>query len=206
MSFSISNLSFSYYQSVQSTASLNGASSIAGENVFALEDYIQTPTSANSADKATLSPGAQLLKNLKDLQTGSPTKFREILTQITTQLNDAAQLQAGNPNASSFLNSLTSQFQQVLETGSLSPLQSGVLGSTAHHGHHHHTHSASTYNTNGQTQASSSTSTDPSKDPLMALFNTIQTEVSKALDEVQKSNPPTSTSSATTQPTVSVTA
>lgn len=127
-------------------------------------------------DSAKISGPGQLLSQLQQLQSQDPTKFTQVVSDIATQLQNAAQ-QATGPQ-SDFLSNLANRFQTTANTGDLSALQ------PHHHGHHH---AHATYNQQGQIVAppgagapaasnASSTGTD-----LGQLFAKIAKEVSQAV-------------------------
>ena len=118
------------------------------------------------------------------MQTQNPAQFQQVVTQIASQLQTAAQ-QAGSDQTpqGQFLSALAQKFQNVANGGSLSQLQP----SQSHHHHHHKGQQA--YAQNGQnadqglsglTQQSSSSSSSSSPN-LQQLFATISNEVSQAL-------------------------
>lgn len=80
---------------------------------------------------ASLSPFAQVLSQLQQLQQTDPTKLKSVLGSIATELDAAAQ-QAG-PNGGQGLSDLANRFQQAAQTGDVSGLQPH----RHHHGHHH---------------------------------------------------------------------
>ena len=55
-----------------------------------------------SHSTASISPLAQLLDNLQQLQTQNPAQFQQVVTQIASQLQSAASSKAQRPPASSF--------------------------------------------------------------------------------------------------------
>jgi hypothetical protein len=86
---------------------------------------------------ATVSPLAQLLGSLQQLQQTNPGQLKTVLTDIAGKLQAAAQQDGGRDGQ--FLNDLAGRFQQAAQTGDLSSIQP-----RHHHGHHHH-HGATGY-------------------------------------------------------------
>jgi hypothetical protein len=138
---------------------------------------------------ASISGPGQLYSELQQLQAQNPTEFKQVVSQIASQLEAAAQ-QQGSSNAGSFLSDLASKFTSVANGGDLSQLQ------PHQHGHHGH----QTYDSNGQasgTQSSSSSS-------IQQLLQTIISEVTQALNGQSSGQTASSTSgSSSTQPSSS---
>jgi hypothetical protein len=125
---------------------------------------------------ATISGPGQLLSNLQQLQAQNPTNFQQVVSQIASQLQAAAQ-QAQGPQ-SDFLSNLAAKFQSVAGGGSLSQLQPQQ--------HPHPNHQAFSQGTPNQAQgvaglAQPSASQSSNSSTLQQLFTTISTEVSQAL-------------------------
>lgn len=104
-----------------------------------------TISMAATPDQATVSPIAQLMKELRTLQQSNPVEFKQVLTDAATKLQAAAS-QTTDSSQAAFLNNLASKFQAAATSGNLSALtQNGASGSTASgssqyaaHGHRHH--------------------------------------------------------------------
>jgi hypothetical protein len=80
---------------------------------------------------ASLSPLAQVLGQLQQLQLTNPGELKTVLTDIADKLQAAAQQEGGSQGQ--VLNDLASKFQQAAQTGDLSQIRPHH-----HHGHHHH--------------------------------------------------------------------
>jgi hypothetical protein len=155
---SINNLS-SYLQSELSSVlqpsnlPTNTTASIAGR------------TSASSVvpqtDNQQLSPFAQLMNELQQLQQSDPTKYAQVTGQIGANLQNAAKTaQAnGNSTAANQLNELSADFTSASQSGQLPNFQdlSQAAGSHHHGHHHHHSQAAST----DSTSSTDGTSGDP---------------------------------------------
>lgn len=158
---SISGLSSNYLQSLLSTALQNsGLTGTATKNTSS-----STSTSAvpSQTDSQQLSPFAQMMTELQQLQQSDPTKYKQVTAQIATNLQSAAQdasLQ-GNANAASQLNQLSTDFTSASTSGQLPNIQdlAQATGTQAsgHHHHGHHMHPAA-----ADSDGSSSTSSDTS--------------------------------------------
>ena len=119
---SISNLSSSYLQSLQSPGATGGAS---------------TPKTAKNhgggakADSAQLSTVAQVTSALQQIQQNDPAKYQQVTKQVATNLQNAAQSQ-GNSQAAGQLNQLASSFTEASNSGQLPNSQSLTKGLSDH--------------------------------------------------------------------------
>jgi hypothetical protein len=118
-------------------------------------------------DSASFSGIGQLLSALQQLQTQNPSQFTQVVSQISSQLQDAAQ-QQGQTSQGSALSNLATEFQSVASNGDLSQL----------HLHHHASNGGgSTYGSNGQPSGSGSSSYSD----LQQLFADLAGEVNSSL-------------------------
>ena len=131
----INTLSSNYLQSV-----LTNAVQSAGLNTNTIRNTSST-TGASSlalpADNQQLSPFAQIVSQLQQLQQSDPTKYQQVTQQIATNLQSAAQTaQAdGNTTAANQLNQLSTDFSNASTSGQLPNIQDLAQATT---GHHHH--------------------------------------------------------------------
>src|SRR5436305_14679560 len=88
-----------------------------------------TCDSDKDRDSSRISPMAQMLSKLQQLQAIDPTKFKQVLSDIAGKLQTLAQ-QQGQDAGGSWLNKLADRFQTAAQTGDPSSLQP--------HGHQHH--------------------------------------------------------------------
>lgn len=174
----LSNLSngYSYIQSLigsalgntnsaNSSTSTTGASSLSG-----------------TQDNNSLSPFAQMLSSLQQLQQSNPTEYQQVTQQIATNLQSAAQTAQsdGNTSAATQLNQLATDFTNASTSGQLPNVQDlaqAVGGGHHHGGHHHHFDASSSSNSNSSTSSSSSTSatgTSSSSQSINQLFSSLQ--------------------------------
>lgn len=154
---SINGLSSSYLQSilntsVQNTGVTSGTSSIT-----------QLP------DNGQLSPFAQMMSRLQQLQQTDPAKYQQVTQQIATNLQSAAQTaQAqGNTTAANRLNQLSTDFSNASQSGqmpSFRNLAQAIAGH--HHGHHHHHMQVASSDSDGDSTSSSSTSSSTTNSAL----------------------------------------
>lgn len=98
---------------------------------------------AMGAGSASISKPAELLSKLKQLEQTDPAKFKQVVTQLSSDLKTAAGKATGAQ--ADFLNKMADGFAQAATTGDLSamqPPQGGPPGGQAqgagHHHHHHH--------------------------------------------------------------------
>jgi len=114
-----------------------------------------SPVASNSTSVSTpqegepeLSPFAQILSQLQQLQQQNPTGYKQVTGQIATNLQSAAQSAStdGNATLASQLNQLSTDFTDASQTGQLPNIQdlAEAIGGTAHHRHGHHHRSSST--------------------------------------------------------------
>jgi len=109
-----------------------------------------TSSRVGSAD---VSQTAQLLSQLQQLQQSDPTKFKNVAQDIANQLGAAAQ-QVGGAQGQA-LSSLSTDFQQAAQTGSLPSVQA-----THPHHHAHHRAAGAYQQASGQTSQGASSGTD----------------------------------------------
>ena len=107
---SINNLSSSYLQSV-----LNNVLQSSGLTTNTTGNSVNSAAVSSVAlqsDNGQLSPFAQLMSTLQQLQQSDPTKYQQVTQQIATNLQSAAQTaQAdGNTTAANQLNQLATDF------------------------------------------------------------------------------------------------
>jgi hypothetical protein len=169
----IGSLSGNYLQLIFNTLQSAGVTSgVAGNN--------------STSDSSQLSPLAQLLNTLQQLQQSDPAKYRQVTQQIATNLQGAAQSSqsAGNTAAADQLNQLATDFSNASKTGQLPNIQdlAQAVGG-GHHHHHHHAASSSSASEDTSTSSSASSSNSAtgtqtgtqkgSPNPLAIILNTL---------------------------------
>ena len=174
----INTLSSNYLQSaltnaVQS-AGLNtnvttNSSSATGATSFALP-----------ADNQQLSPFAQIVSQLQQLQQSDPTKYQQVTQQIATNLQSAAQTaQAdGNTVAANQLNQLSTDFSNASTSGQLPNILDLAQATTGHHHHgggHHHAHAASSDPDSSSTDPTDPTTASSLSQTLSQILGNMQT-------------------------------
>ncbi len=168
MSLSINNLSNSYLQSI--TAALGGAGSASqtgnGLGVSAL--------ASSQADSSRLSPFAQLMATLQQLQLANPAQYQQLTGKIAANLQSAAKAaQAdGNTAAATQLNQLATGFASASTSGQMPGVQTLAQAFGGHH-HHHHFHVSSADSDTDSTSAQTSNTTQSGSDPASIIFNTL---------------------------------
>jgi hypothetical protein len=169
---SISNISNNYLQSIYNTALQNtGLTSNTMGNTTAASSTLFPP------DNGQLSPFAQMLNTLQQLQETNPTEYQEVTQQIATNLQSAAQTAttAGNTVAANQLNQLSSDFSSASKSGQLPnvvDLAQAVGGGL--HGHHHF-HVASSDNNSSSNDSSSNSNGSSANQTLGNFLSTLQT-------------------------------
>jgi hypothetical protein len=133
----------------------------------------------NSQDNNQLSPFAQLLSTLQQLQQSNPTEYKQVTGQIATNLQNAAKTATadGNTAAATELNQLATDFTAASQSGQLPNIQdlSQAVSGGHHHHHGHHAgaspmNSASSSSSSDSTAGTSSNSSSNSTTDLLAQF------------------------------------
>jgi hypothetical protein len=167
---SINTLSNSYLQSIlgsvlQGTGSAGNASSTSVSG-----------TSGQQSDSGQLSPFAQLMSTLQQLQQSNPTEYQQVTQQIATNLQSAAKTATadGNTSAATQLTQLATDFTTASQSGQLPNISdlAQALGGGHHHHHGHHASStdSSTDSSSSSSSSTSSASTSSSTSPLQQLL------------------------------------
>ena len=153
----INNLSTNYLQSVLATA-LQGT----GLSTSSYDSSVRS-IGQSQPDNSRLSPFAQVVSELQQLQQSDPTKYQQVTQQIATNLQNAAQTAQsnGHTNAENLLNQLATDFSNASQNGQLPNMQDLAKAMMFHH--HHHTHAGSNAESNSSTTASSSGASNPSQ-------------------------------------------
>ncbi len=133
-----SSLSSSYLQSMLNTVLQN--SGLAAKTTGSGRNGIGASTSASQTDNQQLSPFAQVITELQQLQQTDPTKYQQVTQQIATNLQSAAQTaQAdGNSTAANQLNQLATDFTNASKSGQLPNMQDLAQAIGGHHHRHSH--------------------------------------------------------------------
>jgi hypothetical protein len=161
------SLSSPLLQSVLSTAIKSIG--LIGGTTPASTSSISASSAAGQPDSSQLSPFAQLMNTLQQLQQSDPSKFAKVTQQIATNLQGAAQTATagGNTAAASQLNQLATDFSSASTSGQL-PNVADLAKAIG--GHHHHASTAS---------PAAASSNSPSQ-ALSALFSTLESSSSQS--------------------------
>jgi len=171
---SIASLSSTYLQSILGTV-------LQGAGLTGSTTNTQSSSPAGlPVDNSQLSPFAQMLTTLQQLQQTDPSKYQQVTQQIATNLQSAAQTaQAqGNTAAANQLNQLATDFTTASKTGQMPNIQdlaqaAGANGASGHHHHHHFHASSSDADSSSSSSTSNSTSTS-STNPLGQFLSALQ--------------------------------
>lgn len=176
---SLSNVTDPYLQSL-----ISNAASGATTNSNTID-----PSSLALPQESTpqLSPLAQVLSTLQQLQQSDPTEYQQVTAQIATNLQNAAQTATANGNSSqaSQLNQLASDFKSASQNNTLPNIQDLAQAAHGAHGHHHHHHVESSPSDSSGTAGNSTSngsSTDPSQFISAFLANATSPTASQSLD------------------------
>jgi hypothetical protein len=149
---SIANLSSNYLQSIfntalQQTGLMSSSTSTSGSSL------------ETQADNNQLSPLAQVLSTLQQLQESNPTQYQQVTQQIATNLQNAAQTATsdGNTTAAAQLNQLATDFSNASQSGQLPNIQDLAQAIGGGHQHHHGSHQLSSSDSSDSSSSSSST-------------------------------------------------
>ena len=147
---SISSVSSSYLQQILNSVQNSGMTA----------QTSGTQEIGTQSDNGKLSPFAQLMSTLQQLQQSDPAQYKAVTSQIATNLTNAAQTAKadGNTTAATQLTQLASDFSDASKSGNL-PNISDVAKAMGGHGHHHMHHVAAS-----SSDSSSGSSTDSNTD------------------------------------------
>jgi hypothetical protein len=151
---------------------------------------VKASTLQTQPDNTQLSPFAQLMSTLQQMQQSNPTEYQQVTHQIATNLQSAAQTatQDGNTSAASQLNQLSTDFTNASTSGQLPNIQDlaqAVGGGGGHH-HHHHMPAASSDSDSSSTSSTSTASANAStssSNPLSSLLAAFQSNSGSQSDQ-----------------------
>ena len=124
----------------------------------------------NPQDSKQLSPFAQLLSTLQQLQQSNSIEYQQVTQQIATNLQSAAKTATadGNTAAAAQLNQLATDFTTASQSGQLPNVQD--LSQAVSGGHHHHGHHGGASSLDSASGSSSSTGSSSNSTDLIAQF------------------------------------
>ncbi len=136
-------------------------------------------TSSQQPDSTQLSPFAQLLSTLQQLQQSNPTEYQSVTQQVASNLQSAAKTATtdGNTSAASQLNQLATDFSNASQSGQLpniSDLAQAIGGGGHHHHHGHHAAASTDSSSSSSSSSSDSSSSTDSTSPLGQLLAAFQ--------------------------------
>jgi hypothetical protein len=181
----LTNLPSDYLQSLLNS-SLQNAGSTANNTI----DNLASTAAASGleqSDNGGLSPFAQLMSTLQQLEQSNPTEYAQVTQQIATDLTAAgktAQSQ-GNTAAANQLNQLATDFTNASTSGQLPNVQdlAQAVSGGGHHHHHHHGESSSSSSQSSTSASSTSaamTTTSNSISQLNQLLSAFQANGSQS--------------------------
>jgi len=117
---------------------------------------LSASSATGQSDNSQLSPFAQLMNTLQQLQQSNPAKFAQVTQQIATNLQSAAQTatSSGNTAAASQLNQLATDFSNASTNGQLPNVADLAKAMGGGHRHHHASSSSDSSSTAGSASAS----------------------------------------------------
>jgi hypothetical protein len=153
------NVASALSSALQTTGSAVNKSAVGNNSTGAL----------SGSDSSQLSPFAQLLSVLQQLQQSNPTQYQQVTKQIATNLQNAAQTATSNGNTAqaSQLTQLAKDFTNASTSGQLPNVQD-LAQTISGGGHHHHSHAQSSTDADG-----GSSSTSGTVNPMSIIMNTL---------------------------------
>ena len=112
------------------------------------------------------------MSTLQKLQQTDPTKYQQVMQQIATNLQTAAQTAtaSGNTTAAAQLTQLATDFTSASKSGQLPNVQDLAQAVGGHH-HHHHAHAAAAdADADASTNSTSTTATSSSTNQALSQF------------------------------------
>ncbi len=159
---SLSSLVSPYIESILGTTGSTGSGTTAGSTANSVDPSSLTlPQDGNPQ----LSPFASILSQLQQMQESNPTEYQQVTSQISTNLQSAAQTASadGDTSQASELNQLATDFQNASQNNTLPNIQdlAQAIGGGGH-GYHHHMASSSSDSTSSSSSSTSGSSTSSS--------------------------------------------
>jgi hypothetical protein len=163
---SITNISSSYLQSILGTALQATGLTNTGNS----QNTASLASAAVQPDNSQLSPFADIMSTLQQLQQTNPSQYQQITQQISANLLTAAQTAQtdGNTTAATQLNQLSTDFSSASKSGQLPSVQDLAQAIGGGH-HHHHFHAGSSGSDSNSTSSSSSSPSQTLSEFLSAM-------------------------------------
>jgi aromatic ring hydroxylase len=179
----LTNLPSDYLQSLLNSSLQNAGSTANNTN----DSSASTAASslAEQSDNGGLSPFAQLMSTLQQLEQSNPTEYAQVTQQIATDLTAAGQTaqSEGNTTAANQLNQLATDFTNASTSGQLPNVQDlaqAVSGGGHHHHHHHGGGSSSSSQSSASSTSAATTTTSNSVSQLNQLLSAFQANGSQS--------------------------
>jgi hypothetical protein len=169
---SINNLSNTYLQSILSPALQNSSSAANSSSTTGASSV------TSQSENGRLSPFAQLMSTLQQLQESNPTEYKQVTQQIATNLQNAAKTATadGNSTQATQLNQLATDFTTASQSGQLPNVQDLAQAIGGGHHHHHHSHAAASDADSSSSSTTSSSTTSNQLSQLLAAFQANSTQ------------------------------
>lgn len=176
----LSSIANPFIQSLTNTA-MSALNSIGGK----------TSTSSTSGSTALpqdaspqLSPFAQLLNTLQEVQQNNPSEYKQVTQQIAANLQSASQTAQANGNTAQAqsLNTIANDFTNASTQDQLPNISD--LAQAMGGGHHHHHH----YSQGSSSSATNATNGDTSTQSLSQLFGALSSNTAQADASVNPMN------------------
>jgi hypothetical protein len=181
----LTNLPSDYLQSLLNSSLQNAGSTANNTN----DSSASTAASSGleQSDNGGLSPFAQLMSTLQQLEQSNPTEYAQVTQQIATDLTTAGQTaqSEGNTTAANQLNQLATDFTNASTSGQLPNVQdlAQAVSGGGHHHHHHHgesNSSSSQSSTSASSTSAATTTTSSSISQLNQLLSAFQANGSQS--------------------------
>jgi hypothetical protein len=165
---SINTLSSSYLQSILGTAlQAAGLTNTTGNS----QSTASLASAALKPDNSQLSPFADIMSTLQQLQQTNPSQYQQITQQISANLLTAAQTAQtdGNTTAATQLNQLSTNFSGASKSGQLPNILDLAQAIGGGH-HHHHFHASVSSDSNSNSSGSNDNSSSSSANQTLSQF------------------------------------
>jgi L-fucose isomerase-like protein len=177
----LSNIANPYIQSL-TNAAMSALNSYGGISNSGITGASGTGSAQSTQDSSPqLSPFAQLMSALQQLQQNSPAQYQQATQQIATNLQSASQtaLANGNTAGAQQLSTLATDFQNASSNGQLPNVAdlAQAMGGHHHHGHHGYSRNSNSSSSQSTNQLLSAYSTGAAQsdalNPMNIIFSTL---------------------------------
>jgi len=173
----LSNIANPYIQSLTNTAMSaigSAISKITGAGAGASTSGVASSLAIPQDGAPQLSPFAQLMSTLQQIQQQSPSQYQQLTQQIANNLQAASQTAqaSGNTTQAQQLNQLSGDFQNASTNNQL-PNVADLAQLTAGHHHHHHQGGGSSQIPDPNSSSTSGTGSSTANQSLSQLFGQV---------------------------------